>query len=40
MIIMNQDDYYEPSIVKSLSEKGIPIIDEQLNDFSILDNKI
>lgn len=33
-------DYYEPSIVKSLSEKGIPIIDEQLNDFSILDNKI
>ena len=28
-------DYYEPSIVKSLSEKGIPIIDEQLNDFSI-----
>ena len=33
-------DYYEPSIVKSLSEKGISIIDEQLNDFSILDNKI
>lgn len=33
-------DYYSPSIINVLSERGIRIDNEELNDFSILDNKI
>lgn len=33
-------DYYIPSVVETLSKRGISIIEGQLNDFSILDNKI
>jgi len=33
-------DYYSPSIIKVLSERGISIAKEELNSFSILDNKI